>query len=119
MGRVAGPPIALVVVATEELDVRAGLIAMKMQLFPALRTYQEAGEHIDLAGVGLALTGLSAFLLNLFPHGTLNDGCMHVFEYDPIFAVIPYTPFQLVGLGVSLEVENISTILLRVENADS
>lgn len=43
---------------------------------------------------------------------------MHVFEYDPILAGVPYAPFQLVGLGVGLEVENIAAILLRVENTN-
>ena len=46
----------------------------------------------------------------------LNDGVVNILEDDPVFPVIGKPLFVLVRLGVGLEVENITAILLQREN---
>ena len=113
MGRGTGPPVALVVGTVEILDIGVALVEMEVEVIAAIGTYQKAGEHIALPIVSAALAYFPPLLLDLFPHGTVNDRLMHILENDPILTVILYAFFVLVGFGVGLEIEDITAILLQ------
>ena len=113
MGRSAGPPVALVVGAVEILDIRVALVEMEVEVIAAISTYQKTGKHIALPIVSTALAYFPSLLLNLFPHGAINDRLMHILENDPVFTVILDPLFVLVGFGIGLEVEDIAAILLQ------
>ena len=98
MGRGAGAAVALIVGAVEISDLRVSLIEMEMQVVYAIGTDQQTGKHILFAFIGTALADFAPFLLNLLPHGTVNDRLMDVFEYHPIFTVIFDPLLVLVGL---------------------
>ena len=112
MGRSAAPTIALVIGAVEILDVGVALIEMEVQVVPAVGADQKAGEHIAFPLMGAALADLATLLLDLLKDCPLNDGFVDILEDDPVFPVIGKPLFVLVRLGVGLEVENITTILL-------
>ena len=88
MGRGAGAAVALIIGAVEISDFWVSLIEMEMQVVSAIGTDQQPGKHILFALVGAALADFTPFLLNQFPHGTVNNWLMDVFENHPIFTVI-------------------------------
>ena len=88
MGRGAGAAVAFIIGTVEISDLRVPLIEMEMQVVSAIGTDQQPGKHILFALVGAALADFAPFLLNLLPHGTVNDRLMDVFENHPIFTVI-------------------------------
>ncbi len=98
MGRGAGAAVAFIIGAVEISYLRISLIEMEMQVIPAIGTDQQTGKHILFALVGAALADFPPFLLNLLPHGTVNDRLMDVFENHPIFTVIFDPLLVLVGL---------------------
>lgn len=61
-----------------------------------------------LSFVGLPLANTGAFLLDALPQLARNNGLMHVFEDDPVFAVIFKALFVLIGLRVGLEVDEVA-----------
>lgn len=88
MGRGASAAVALIIGTVEISDFRVSLIEMEMQVVSAIGTDQQAGKHILLALVGSALADFTPFLLNLLPHGAVNDRLMDIRENHPIFTVI-------------------------------
>ena len=98
MGRGAGAAVALIVGAVEISDLRVSLIEMEMQVVSAIGTDQQTGKHILFALVGAALADFTPFLLNLLPHGAVNDRLMDILENHPIFTVIFDPLLVLVGL---------------------
>ena len=87
-------------------DLRVPLIEMKMQVVSAIGTDQQTGKHILFALVGAALADFPPFLLNLLPHGAVNDRLMDIFENHPIFTVVFDPLLIFVRLGVGLEIED-------------
>ena len=65
-----------------------------------------------LSFVGLPLANTCAFLLNALPQLPRHYGLMHVFEDDPVFAVIFNALFVLVRLRVGLEVDEVAAVFL-------
>ena len=116
MGRGAGAAIALVVGAVEILDLRIALIEVKVKVAAAIGADQQAGKHIVFSIVGAALTDFAPFLLYLLIHSTLDDRLMDVLEHHPILTVIVDSFLILVGLGISFEIENVTTVFLQGEN---
>ncbi len=98
MGRGAGAAVALIVGAVEISDLRVSLIEMEMQVGSAIGTDQQTGKHILFALVGAALADFTPFLLNLLPHGAVNDRLMDILENHLIFTVIFDPLLVLVGL---------------------
>ena len=98
MGRGAGAAVALIVGAVEISDLRVSLIEMEMQVVSAIGTDQQTGKHILFALVGAALADFTPFLLNLLPHGAVNDRLMDILENHLIFTVIFDPLLVLVGL---------------------
>ena len=88
MGRGASAAVALIIGTVEISDLRVSLIEVEMQVVPAIGTDQQAGKHILLALVGSALADFAPFLLNLLPHGAINNRLMDIFENHPIFTVV-------------------------------
>lgn len=88
MGRGASAAVALIIGTVEISDLRVSLIEVEMQIVSAIGTDQQPGKHILFALVGAALANFTPFLLNLLPHGTVNNCLMDVFENHPIFTVI-------------------------------
>ena len=85
---------------------------MEVQVVPAVGADQKAGEHIAFPLMGTALADLAPLLLDLLKDCPLNDGFVDIQKDDPVFPVIGKPLFVLVRLGVGLEVENITAILL-------
>lgn len=98
MGRGAGAAVAFIIGTVEISDLRVSLIEMEMQVVSAIGTDQQTGKHILFAFIGTALADFASFLLNLFPHGTVNDRLMDILENYPIFTVIFDPLLVLVGL---------------------
>ena len=98
MGRGAGAAVALIVGAVEISDLRVSLIEMEMQVVSAIGTDQQTGKHILFALVGAALADFTPFLLNLLPHGAVNDRLMDILENHLILTVIFDPLLVLVGL---------------------
>lgn len=118
MGGSTAPTVALIVGTVEILNLRVTLIEMEVKITAAISTDQKPGEHIALAFVGAALANFAPLLLNLFKDRPLNDGFVDILEDDPVFPVIGKPLFVLVRLGVGLEVENLTAILLRENVSD-
>ena len=112
----AGTAIALVVGAVEILDLRVALIEMKVQIVSAVGADKHPGEHTNFAVICFAFAELSTLFLHLLPHGTVNDRRMHILEHYPIFTVIVYPLFELIGLGVGFEIEDVAAVFLQCEN---
>ena len=113
MGRGTGPPVALIVGTVEILDIGVALVEMEVEVIAAIGTHQQTGKHIAFPIVGTALAYLPSLLLDLLPHGAVNDRLMHILENDPVFTVILDPLFVLIGFGIGLEVEDIAAILLQ------
>lgn len=113
MSRGTGPAVALVIGAVKILDLWVSLIEMEMKVAAAVGTDQESGEHIVFTLIGAAFADFAPFLLHLFKDSTFNDRLMDVLEDYPIFTVILQTLLVLVRLGVGLEIEDITAILLQ------
>lgn len=116
MGRCTSPPAAVVVGAVEVFDIVISLIEMEVQVMTAIRTNQQAAEHITFAVLRLSPADLPAFLLNLLPDHPFDDRLMDIFEDDPVFPVIGNPLLVFVGFGVGLEIQDIPAILLQSEN---
>ena len=116
MGRSTGAAVALVVGAVEILDLRIALIEVKVKVAAAIGADQQAGKHIVFSIVGAALTDFAPLLLHLLIHSTLDDRLMDVLEHHPILTVIVDSFLILVGLGISFEIENVTTVFLQGEN---
>ena len=116
MGRGASAAVALIIGTVEISDLRVSLIEVEMQVVPAIGTDQQAGKHILLALVGSALADFAPFLLNLLPHGAINNRLMDIFENHPIFTVVFDSLLIFVRLGVGLKIEDIAAILLQGKN---
>ena len=99
MGRGTGPPVALIVGTVEILDIGVALVEMEVEVIAAIGTHQQTGKHIAFPIVGTALAYLPSLLLDLLPHGAVNDWLMHILENDPVFTVILNPLFVLVGLA--------------------
>ena len=116
MGRSTGAAIALVVGAVEILDLRIALIEVKVKVTAAIGADQQSGKHIVFSIVGAALTDFAPLLLHLLIHSTLDDRLMDVLKHHPILTVIVDPLLILVGLGISFEIENVTTVFLQGEN---
>ena len=116
MRRSTGAAIALVVGAVEILDLRIALIEVKVKVATAIGADQQAGKHIVFPVVGATLADFAPFLLHLLIHSTLDDRLMDVLEHHPILTVIVDPLLILVGLGISFEIENVTTVFLQGEN---
>lgn len=116
MGRGASAAVALIIGTVEISDLRVSLIEVEMQVVSAIGTDQQAGKHILLALVGSALADFAPFLLNLLPHGAINNRLMDIFENHPIFTVVFDSLLIFVRLGVGLKIEDIAAILLQGKN---
>ena len=86
--------------------------AKEMQVVSAIGTDQQTGKHILFALVGAALADFPPFLLNLLPHGAVNDRLMDIFENHPIFTVVFDPLLIFVRLGVGLEIDDIPAVFL-------
>ena len=106
MGRGAGAAVAFIIGTVEISDLRVPLIEMKMQVVSAIGTDQQTGKYILFALVGAALADFPPFLLNLLPHGAVNDRLMDIFENHPIFTIVFDPLLIFVRLGVGLEIED-------------
>ena len=106
------PMVALVVGAVEILNFRVSMVEMEVKIAAAVSTDQKAGEHIVPAIVGTALADFAPLLLHLFKDRSLNNRLVDVLEDNPILTVILQPLFVLVGFGVGLEVENVTTVFL-------
>ena len=106
MGRGASAAVALIIGTVEISDLRVSLIEVEMQVVSAIGTDQQAGKHILLALVGSALADFAPFLLNLLPHGAINNRLMDIFENHPIFTVVFDSLLIFVRLGVGLKIED-------------
>ena len=104
MSRGTGAAVALVVGTVEIPDFRVSLIEMEVQVVSTISTDQQTGKHILFAFVGTALANLATLLLNLLPHGAVNDRLMDIFENHPIFTVVFDPLLIFVRLGVGLEI---------------
>lgn len=113
MGRCTSPPAAVVVGAVKVFDIVISLIEMEVQFMTAIRTNQQAAEHITFAVLRLSPANLATLFLNLFPDHTINNRLMHVFENRPVFPVIGNPLLVLIRLGIGLEVQYIPAILLQ------
>ena len=109
MGRGASAAVALIIGTVEISDLRVSLIEVEMQVVSAIGTDQQAGKHILLALVGSALADFAPFLLNLLPHGAINNRLMDIFENHPIFTVVFDSLLIFVRLGVGLKIEDTFT----------
>lgn len=110
------PRLPLVVGAVEILGLRIALIEVKMKVAAAIGADQQAGKHIVFSAVGAAFADFSPLLLHLLIHSTLNDRLMDILEHHPIFTVIADPLLIFVGLGISLEIENVAAVFLQGEN---
>ena len=113
MGRGASAAVALIIGTVEISDLRVSLIEVEMQVVSAIGTDQQTGKHILFALVGAALADFTPFLLNLLPHGAINNRLMDIFENHPIFTVVFDSLLIFVRLGVGLKIEDIAAILLQ------
>ena len=116
MGRGTGPPVALIVGTVEILDIGVALVEMEVEVIAAIDTHQQTGKHIVFSVVGAALADFAPLLLHLLIHSTLDDRLMDVLEHHPILTVIVDSFLILVGLGISFEIENVTTVFLQGEN---
>ena len=112
MGGRTAPTVALIVGAVEILDLRVALIEMEVKIAAAISTDQKAGEHVVLTFVGAALADFAPLLLHLLKNRPFDDRLVDILEDDPILTVILQPLFVLVGFGVGLEVENVTTVFL-------
>ena len=94
--RGTGPPVALVVGAVKILDIGVALVEMEVEVIATIGTHQQTGKHIAFSIVSAALPYFPSLLLDLFPHGTVNDRLMHILENDPVFTIILNPLFVLV-----------------------
>ena len=102
------------VLATEKLDVMVILIKMEVQIATTLGTLHHAGKNAWLLGNGRALAPCPGFQrLYLFPSRPINDGLVNIEEDRPVFFRVFNAAFHLVGLGISLEVDNIAAVFLQ------
>ena len=113
MRRRASTTISFVVGASVKLDVVILLVEVVVQIVTAIGTDQQTREHTRRSVLFLALADLSPLLLDLLPNRTLHDGRMYVLENRPILRVVINALFQLVGLGIGLEVHNIAAVFLK------
>lgn len=116
MGRGTGAAVALIVGAVEILDLRIALIEVKVKVAAAVGADQQSGKHIVFSVVGTALADFSPFLLHLLIDSPLDDRLMDILEHHPILTVIVDPLLILVGLGISFEIENVTTVFLQGEN---
>ena len=84
----------------------------------AISAIQEIGEDTFLHAVilGLAAFGVLGKFLYSLPSLTVNDGFMNVPKDRPILLWIVYPRLVTEGLGVCLEVDDVTTILLLSEH---
>lgn len=109
-GALAKPGI--VVLATEKLDVVITLVEMEIEVAAALWAFQQAGENAGLLRDRRPLTTGAAFqTLHLFPCGTVNNGLMHIEKDRPVFFGSFDAAVYLVGLGITLKVDDVATAL--------
>ena len=116
MGRGTGAAVALIVGAVEILDLRIALIEVKVKVAAAVGADQQSGKHIVFSVVGTALADFAPFLLHLLIDSPLDDRLMDILEHHPILTVIVDPLLILVGLGISFEIENVTTVFLKGEN---
>ena len=83
-----------------------------------VRAYQQTTKHIPFPVFGFSSADFPAFFLNLFPDGTVNNWLMHILKNGPVLTVIGNPLFVLVRLGIGLEVQDISAILLHSQHTD-
>ena len=117
VGRRAFTEPGIVVVAAKELDVVVALVEVESQIAAALRAFQIAGEHAGLLGdLGPLAAGAFGEGLHLFPGGTVNDGLMDIEENGPVFLRVFNAAFDLIGFGVTFEVDHIAAVFLQGED---
>ena len=86
---------------------------MEVEVIAAIGTHQQTGKHIAFPIVGTALAYLPSLLLDLLPHGAVNDRLMHILENDPVFTVILDPLFVLIGLAILSRRESPTTVSQR------
>ena len=105
------------VLTAKELDVMIALVEVEVEIAAALRAFQIAGEHAGLLG-DFGPLAASAFgkSLHLFPGGPVNDRLVDIEEDRPVFFGVLNAPLDLIGLGVTFEVDNVAAVFLQSED---
>ena len=113
MSRCAAAPATVVIGTVEILDIVVTLVEVIIQVVTAIRADQQAAEHIPFPVLGFPSANFPTFFLNLFPDGTVNNWLMDILKNGPVLTVIGNPLFVLVRLGIGLEVQDISALLLQ------
>ena len=85
---------------------------MEIHIPTAVGTDKDTGKHVVASIVLSALANLAPFLLHLLPIYPVNDGFVNIPKDRHIFLTVGYPLLMLVGLGIGLEVDNITAIFL-------
>ena len=94
------------------------LVKMEIHISATVRADKQAREHIALTVLLSTLANLAALLLNLFPCCAVDDWLVNIKKDCHVFFVILNSLFELVGLGITLEVDYIFYINPPVSPAD-
>lgn len=107
----------IVVLAAKEFNIVVALVEVEIEVAAALRAFQNAGKGAGLLGDGGPPPACPLFhALYLFPSGPVYNGLVDVEEDRPVLLRVFNPLFHLVGLGVGLEVNHVTAILLQGED---
>ena len=101
------------VLAAKETDVVVILIKVEIEIPATLGAFQPSAEYARLLRYcGLFAPCTSFQRLYLFPCGPVNNRFVNTKEDCPVFFRVFDSALDFIGLGIALEVDNITAIFL-------
>ena len=116
MRRAAWTATAFVIGTAKEFDICIAGVHMIVKVLSAFGANDQSGKHIHFTAVHLFLSGFAALFLYCFPHCPFNNRLVNVFENSNVFRGVFYSLLELIRLGISFEVNDITAVFLQGEH---